>query len=35
MERKGQKLRLEGFRGYFGETAMEVCGPGRERLETH
>lgn len=28
MERKGQKLRLKGFRGCFGETAMEVCGPG-------
>lgn len=33
MERKGRKLRLEGFKSYFRETTMEVCGPGRERMK--
>lgn len=33
MERKGQGLRLEGFRGCFGENTMEVWRPRRKKMK--
>lgn len=33
MERKGQSLRLEMFRGCFGENTMEVWRPGRKKMK--